>query len=106
MSLLLWVCVHVHVLYIYVHVHVHVDVTAVIMSQCILMCFCFCLKSQDVRLLLTKFMLLVGEDRLKEYVDVGVEMLLFFFRQYYDIKDIRGTYHHNSALHFFSYISL
>ena len=62
------------------------------MTHCILMCHCFCLKSQDVRLLLTKFMLLVGEDRVKEYVDVGVEMLLFFFRQYYDIKDIRGNF--------------
>ena len=35
-------------------------------------------------------MLLVGEGREKEYVEVGVEMLTFFFRQYYDRTDLRG----------------
>lgn len=45
--------------------------------------------SQDVRLLLTKFNLLVGEERVKEYVDVGVEMLMFYFRDVYHLSNLR-----------------
>ena len=49
------------------------------------------MQSQDVRLLLTKFNLLVGEERVKEYVDVGVEMLMFYFRDVYHLSNLRGA---------------
>ena len=53
--------------------------------------FVFPTQSQDVRLLLTKFNLLVGEERVKEYVDVGVEMLMFYFRDVYHLSNLRGA---------------
>ncbi len=48
------------------------------------------LQVQDVRLLHTKFNLLVGEKRVAEYVGVGGEMLTVLFRDYIYRKDLKG----------------
>jgi general transcription factor 3C polypeptide 3 (transcription factor C subunit 4) len=40
----------------------------------------------------TKFSLLVSEDRTDEYIDVGMELLKFFFRHFYDRSDLKELF--------------
>ena len=49
------------------------------------------LQIQDIRLLHTKFNLLVGEKRVVEYIGVGGEMLTVLFRDYIYRKDLKGV---------------
>ena len=64
------------------------------------MCF-YINQSQDVRLLFTKFKLLEEKERVPEFVEVGAEMLIFYFRDFFHRNDLKGW---NSPVSFYGKI--
>ena len=46
--------------------------------------------SQDIRLLLHKYNLLVSEGRLADYVEVGSELMAFLLRDVHHRSDVKG----------------
>ena len=46
--------------------------------------------SQDLRVLIHKYKLLLSKGRLKEYVIAGCEMLAFYFRDVYNKPEVKG----------------